>query len=366
MVSENLLWLSTCFYNAHFLQDCSSDFHGNWTCIEGLNGGQNPGQFIANNCSYEPGLFDSDWNSILCLVKSRSSYLGLFYEEPTEYESLKPSTTSPLGNFAHKQESFANFPIYKYGNSIRVVYNTTQGIYGLLNLPQKVGMSGCIWSPIQYLQEFTSKCSVKISSDNCAKNSLFDYQMYLLPLPKGMDVGNIPKVLKQPNVNDVVPVDVNYYASLDPSLYQSNTASSDNTEAASAETIIDSHHHTFEKFRSSSDDNCVLIEQFARDDFYQEDQVHLMDSNKCINAVLEVNYKLHWRSNEIIKITANILLGNLTVNNDDHIQLHQTFSVDFVHAPSKSKDSKRTGYPGYVKGDIIKGKEHKCMTTKLL
>ena len=58
-------------------QDCDSDYHGNWTCLPGLHGGFDPGTFVTNNCSYEPQLFDTDWNSILCLVKSRSSYLGM-------------------------------------------------------------------------------------------------------------------------------------------------------------------------------------------------------------------------------------------------------------------------------------------------
>ena len=82
------------------------------------------------------------------------------------------------------------------------------------------------------------------------------------------------------------------------------------------------------------------------DDLHQEDQVHLENDSKCINAVLEVNYKFFWRANQITRINANILLGNLTLlvnqppeksgpmktkvlSSSQFQELHQIFSVDF-------------------------------------
>ena len=83
----------------------------------------------------------------------------------------------------------------------------------------------------------------------------------------------------------------------------------------------------------------------STDDFHQEDQVHLENGFKCINAVLEVNYKFFWRGNEITKMNANILLGNLTLilekqmettgrkakvlSSTQFQELHQIFSVDY-------------------------------------
>ena len=84
----------------------------------------------------------------------------------------------------------------------------------------------------------------------------------------------------------------------------------------------------------------------SKDDFHQEDQVHLENDSKCINAVLEVNYKFFWRANQITRINANILLGNLTLlvnqppeksgpmktkvlSSSQFQELHQIFSVDF-------------------------------------
>ena len=46
--------------------------------------------------------------------------------------------------------------------------------------------------------------------------------MYLMPLPRGMDVGNIPKVLKIPYKNDVIELEVNYFYALEPENYISN------------------------------------------------------------------------------------------------------------------------------------------------
>ena len=83
----------------------------------------------------------------------------------------------------------------------------------------------------------------------------------------------------------------------------------------------------------------------STDDFHQEDQVHLENGFKCINAVLEVNYKFFWRGNEITRMNANILLGNLTLilekqmettgrkakvlSSTQFQELHQIFSVDY-------------------------------------
>ena len=107
-----------------------------------------------------------------------------------------------------------------------MVYDQSQGIYGYLNLPAKLG-SGCSWSPVQYLVDSSAKCSKILTPQKCSKNSLvstsqpsskfslnlsfcflknfqLDYQMYLMPLPKGMDVGNIPKVLKIPKETEKI------------------------------------------------------------------------------------------------------------------------------------------------------------------
>lgn len=366
-------------------QDCPQDFHGNWTCIEGLEGGLNPGQFVTNNCSHQPHLFDSDWNSLLCLVKSRSSYLGLYYEEQTELDlNLKPSTTSPTSNYAKKQENLPlQLRIYKHGYPIRVVYNATNGIYGNLNMPMNLGTSKCVWSPVAFLQNSLSKCSRKLSPDLCSKNSVLDYQMYLMPLPKGIDVGNIPKVLKVPYEPEIVDLEVNYYASLDPDLYVSShiSKSSQFENPKNADSVDDLIAKMREAEEADDDlpfDKCVKMTRLSsglENDFYQEDQVHLLESdNKCINAVLEVNYKFLWASNEIIKISANVLLGNLTlhqektaedtgedmvISRNNFQEMHQIFSVNFVHDYQEThrgelgENSKRN--PGYNIGFPLRG-----------
>jgi len=364
-------------------QDCDSDYHGNWTCLPGLHGGFDPGTFVTNNCSYEPQLFDTDWNSILCLVKSRSSYLGLYYEEQTEIDpQLKPATTSPLGSFAKSiSEGQIQRKIYKHGRPVRVVYNESEGIYGHLNLPAKLG-SGCSWSPVQYLVDSTAKCSKIVTPDKCSKNSLLDYQMYLMPLPRGMDVGNIPKVLKIPYKNDVIELEVNYFYALEPENYISNhgkrkTMKLPNDIISQIDSIDDilanlDKSEAFQNgFRGSSDGKCVKMEQFPKDDFHQEDQVHLENGFKCINAVLEVNYKFFWRGNEITKMNANILLGNLTLilekqmettgrkakvlSSTQFQELHLIFSVDYQYDTNKPDLVKKSGNPGYNIGEPIRG-----------
>ena len=94
----------------HSFQDCPKDFHGNWTCTEGNFGGFDLGTFIRRNCCYEPQLFDSDWNSVLCVSSSRSSYLGEFYEEQTKFDPvLSPASTSPKGNYRKDIDRFDKY-----------------------------------------------------------------------------------------------------------------------------------------------------------------------------------------------------------------------------------------------------------------
>ena len=100
-----------------------------------------------------------------------SSFLGLYYEEQTEIDPLlKPAKTSPLGSFAKSNSEGQIWrKIYKHGHPVRVVYNESEGIYGHLNLPAKLG-SGCSWSPVQYLVDSTAKCSKILTPDKCSKN----------------------------------------------------------------------------------------------------------------------------------------------------------------------------------------------------
>ena len=101
--------------------------------------------------------------------------------------NLKPATTSPLNNFAKVNlDSGISRKIYKDGHAVKVVYNETKGIYGNLNFPSAPGGGlGCLWSPVKFLKDFKVKCPKRLTRKICAKNTMLDYQMYLLPLPKG-------------------------------------------------------------------------------------------------------------------------------------------------------------------------------------
>ena len=169
------------------------DYHGNWTCIAGLEGGFDPGQIIDSNCTHEPALFDSDWNSFLCISKTRTSYLGLYYDELLRVDSkLTPASTSPQGSYSKSNDYPTAFyrKIYKDGYPIKVVYNAYQGIYGTLNMPTSI-QAGCVWSPVAFLKDSKSKCHKTLKPQLCSRNTLLDYQMYLMPLP----IGNVQLLL---------------------------------------------------------------------------------------------------------------------------------------------------------------------------
>lgn len=319
----------------YILQDCPKDYHGNWTCIAGLGGGFDPGQIIDSNCTYEPALFDPDWNSFLCISKTRTSYLGLYYDELLRYDSkLTPASTSPQGTYSKSNNEYPTAfyrKIYKDGYPIKVVYNAYQGIYGTLNMPTSINPAGCVWSPVAFLKDSLSKCHKTLKPGLCSRNTLLDYQMYLMPLPPGVDASNIPKVLSNPANNTAqVPINFNYFFALEPDAYVANQLlpggdkrkiqSQDNDEVDDYGGILQGMQgkrvEELGFFHGISRDKCVKMERFSSDQsvLKQEDQVHLQEgTSKCINAVLEVNYEIFWIGNEITRMNANILLGNLTL-----------------------------------------------------
>jgi hypothetical protein len=110
--------------------------------------------------------------------------------------------------------------VYEYGYPIRVVYNQSDGVYGYLNLPYNSGY-GCNWSPVAFLKDQVSQCPYRLDPDSCSKNGVLDYQMFLIPLPKGIEVGNIPKVLSLADANQIAPLEVTYFAAQEPNSYVS-------------------------------------------------------------------------------------------------------------------------------------------------
>ena len=116
--------------------------------------------------------------------------------------------------------------------------------------------------------------------------------MYLMPLPRGMDVGNIPKVLKIPYKNDVIELEVNYFYALEPENYISNHGKRKITKLpkriiSQIDSIDDilanlDKSEAFQNgFRGSSDGKCVKMEQFPKGTvkIFQEGHKNLMKSS---------------------------------------------------------------------------------------
>ena len=150
--------------------------------------------------------------------------------------------------------------------------------------------------------------------------------MYLMPLPTGVDATNIPKVLSNPANNTAqVPINFNYFFALEPDAYVASQLLPGTRKIQSQDDEVDDYDEILQGmqgkrgeelgfFHGISRDKCVKMERFSSDQsvLKQEDQVHLHD-DKCINAVLEVNYEIFWIGNEITRMNANILLGNLSL-----------------------------------------------------
>lgn len=256
---------------------------------------------------------------------------------------------------------------YKHGYPVRVVYNDTEGIYGHLNMPSV----NCLWAPVAFLVNSESTCRRTLAAETCQKHSMLDYQMYLMPLPRGIKVGNVAKVLKTYNSNQIVPLKVNYYSALLPDLYVSNQLQKGRKVPTktvghtgdSLQNLLKSFGRPAVSdsiFRGISNEQCTKMELFPNEDQYQEAQVNL-EGSMCNNAVLEVSYKIFWRADEIAKMDVNILLGNLTIkkHKPDRVlshsqfqELQQKFTVKFEHV---QEGIGLSGNPGYQIGKPVLG-----------
>ena len=342
----------------YFFQDCPQDSLTNSTCISGASGGFPTESFPDKNCSslFTTSLERASEHLLLCFQLNNSPSLGHFYEEPSllksssEYEEQKGSTEnvqqdeSEQSNPRVRSEKFR----YKFGSKLKTFFDTTKGIVGDLNFPQKVAVDGtCRGRPVEFLKPQSSDCIVLLSPETCAKNSANSLNFELL-----LAESNLPSIYNpQVTVNltglHLAPLKVQYFSSTKPYLYTKRMGKSLPHFIHSRK--LDITRQVSQHLKNPSE----LEDMYERPDalpiikrppgmFYDE-VLH-----SCENIVLEAQYKIYWQGSEILGIEANILLGNVSIANDVKRKMFLTQSISITfHHESDSNGVQRSGSPGY-------------------
>lgn len=184
------------------------------------------------------------------------------------------------------------------------------------------------------------------------KGTGLDYQMYLIPTP--VNVSNVPDVLSRANLLLKAPLQVHYYAAHSSRVYlKRNARKMEEKKVDVLHEILDNSgkHFKREKFVQTLDNGCQRVTLFPN----IQNQVHF-DQQTCFNVVLEAHYRFYWRGPEILKIEADILLGNVTLLDGVH-EIMQFYSSSFHHHKNPTV-LKKSGQPGYNPGQpIITGEE---------
>ncbi len=141
--------------------------------------------------------------------------------------------------------------------------------------------------------------------------------MYLIQMPKGINISTVPEVLG--SINDKADITVDYFVTVNGSSRQ-YVNSQDRTKIGLPveKPVIDKHgdhdhDHTDdmnELFEVTSDKGCKRVDRLE----LPTHQVHFdLDTSTCKSAVLEVHYQLFWKEQTITKVQANVLLGDIKI-----------------------------------------------------
>jgi len=347
--------------------NCTSEAKMTFPCTGGLQGGIDEGKLLESNCSRTSTPFDSPFHSLLCIHTENSPYLGEYYEIPIKIETLsgydhqmankgkKPLSFEASGNPVPSEN---NTEHYKYGVSVKTLYDRREGVLGKLSLPLQSLTGACVQSPVRFLKNSESVCTKPLSSEVCmtAKNTLFDHQMYIMSFPGIANTPNFAQVLAKNNFLETVKTTVNYYTTDSTDKYI-NVNSDENL----LEETDDLNHiiGKLSKIEKGAKFKENIENENIRDyEKLQENAHYDPEENACKNLVLEARYTFSWAGYEILDVEVDILLGNISLSDlgkdDTDLHIRQYFKVEFIHvnktAAEKKPKHQRSGNPGYITG----------------
>ena len=257
---------------------------------------------------------------------------------------------------------------YKVGSVVRTADRVRNNdyataVYGTLTLPQSVVSGLCSQTvPVLYLEDVKSKCVQQIHEDSCSSFSSLSAQNYLVsrkvthpPCPSPSQVlkhGILSEV--QGIAPSLSETEVKYFCVDNSSAYSSNSGNDE-----------DSAGYGTSLFPSNLTAQSSVVKRCGFDDSLTAPPTPKFNNSTqtCSNVVLSVKYKLEWSGQQIVRVSADVTLGDIVLrqaiqNSGERVAvLTQSFGATFLHWSNDSSivPIKRSGNPGYQLGSLVVG-----------
>uniref|UniRef100_A0A2C9K0I9 Uncharacterized protein n=1 Tax=Biomphalaria glabrata TaxID=6526 RepID=A0A2C9K0I9_BIOGL len=321
------------------------------SCLAGLPGGMAPDveDYKCSTSAFNP----TDWHLVTCVYWENNGYLGMYYQNRKKLrssEEISAEVKQLKGKFSlrenEKRYQDTLRSNYTYGTIIKTFRQDNTA--GTLSLPQTVPGGACNpLIPVQFLVDTISTCKTTVTDSICNDLSVLSSKVYAngcsesMKVIVGSDLCSNPVSISR-SLWDLISVisstgtsntqaitEVRYYCATDIKDYLANVLTG---TSSSKETDI-THLAGLNCTDACSEQACW---EYNVNKTYQstaqlparcswDDGASVLGPNGngvCNNAVLEVRYNFEWSGTTISKVTADIVLANVTAGT----QVVQKFS----------------------------------------
>ncbi|KAL3856811.1 hypothetical protein ACJMK2_011528 [Sinanodonta woodiana] len=354
---------------------CTNDEKQTFTCIPGLEGGQKA-PVKTSHCESND-YNKADWFPILCVHFESNALLGFFYQWQQTPKYLIQAFIAKLStlffySYSETEERSLfdaapdGFPGYMYGVSVKTISPSTgSNKFGILALPQKTLTGQCLnTAPVRYLTNITSSCSFQMTNALCSPESIFSARFFIQPssnsTPSSFNVAGFDTTAAETSVS--------YYKLV-------NSASYIKSQQSFNQVVVPGQEYRFasETLPNSTcmdycgNDKCIDYNAIPDPDIIPptHNSSTLMpptlDSGRCLNAVIDVNYTITWQGRTIQRLDAVVIYGDININDT----VTNRYQVQYVHnytgATNGTADNfynvsesyKRSGRTGYQFGEPV-------------
>ncbi|KAK7075605.1 hypothetical protein SK128_004068, partial [Halocaridina rubra] len=175
-----------CDVNCCCDQDCSDYDMESFTCLVGLNGGQQTLQELDYICNFM-GPYSPHWHKTLCYIKNNNPFLGLFFRNEPIICNFQ-LYIARLSNLKYSYEDLGTTDLgltyhsyYVQSSALETLLSVNNEIFrSVLTLPQQFGDGMCVISaPVLFLEEFKHTCPLELSPVVCESHPILQVGSYL-------------------------------------------------------------------------------------------------------------------------------------------------------------------------------------------
>ncbi|KAK3786089.1 hypothetical protein RRG08_045476 [Elysia crispata] len=347
-----------CDFNCCCDEECSANEKARFSeCLPGLPGGE-PAEAEEYRCS--SSAFNlPDWHLVTCVFYENNAYLGMYYMNRArivETSFTEVVSQEYKGRFSFsKPERLFESPIIAYSHGVSLT--TLRGDVavgprssGILALPRPGTGGTCdFFSPVKFLVAEQASCTSSLLPDTCSSLSHFSGRIYAV----SSEIGGCSQSFKVTSTlrgNNVVPTDVRYYCATDLSPYLAPTGTAlnalpQNQVSQFGSGLVNENCSTPCSSQLCLDYNIgrastateALPNLCSWDDGTTAPRIPLLTSGVCSNVVLDVRYKFEWSGSQITRLTASVILGDISnVAQGSGVPLTQRFETEWVHKTNGS------------------------------